>query len=101
MLVSPDHSVGDGNTLQSGFQPLPPDDSSLPPWLPNSGTELSSLQGQAGGQVGQVARWTGGPGGQVGQVARWPGGQLGQVARWGRWPGGQVGQVARWGKWGR
>ena len=57
MLVSPDHSVGDGNTLQSGFQPLPPDDSSLPPWLPNCGTELSSLQGQAGGQVGQVARW--------------------------------------------
>ena len=107
MLVSPDHSVGDGNTLQSGFQPLPPGHSSPPPWLPNSGTELSSLQGQAGVQVGQVGlvyrwgMWTGGGGGHVGQVYRWTGGASGQVDRWGRWTDGQVGrwtggQVDRW-----
>lgn len=82
--MSPDHSVGDGNTLQSGFQPLPPGHSSPPPWLPNSGTELSSLQGQAGVQVDRWGRWTGG---QVGQIDRWTGGQ---VDRWGRWTGGQV-----------
>ena len=99
MLVSPDHSVGDGNTLQSGFQPLPPGHSSRPPWLPNSGTELSSLQGQAGVQVGQVGlvyrwgMWTGGGGGHVGQVYRWTGGASGQVDRWGRWAGGTGGQV--------
>ena len=88
--MSPDHSVGDGNTLQSGSQPLPPGHSSPPPWLPNSGTELSSLQGQAGVQVDRWGRWTGG---QVGQIDRWAGGQVGQVDRW---IGGAGGQVGRW-----